>query len=297
MGAEGQVLNYAADYAGIMLAGAGFQIFATGCVPLLRNYDAPVLAMMSMIAGFSTNIVLDWLFVSRLSLGVAAPPGPAFWDRQSPCSPACFFCAGFFLSGICTFYVHVLTGAKMIFLIGLSPMGLTLCQSGTDDAQQSLRCLGRSRSCCRLRRYRLCHHGHLPSPAGCRRRGTQPLISFYRGWAKPKRQNSCALWLTGLHCAFESASAGRAALSDSCVFWSFHGSRSPYRPHASALFHWRRLPLLLPDSHFLFYSIRRNSLAYILVYGELVFLWDLPSDPPPLPGNRRSLVLCSCFSL
>ena len=65
MGAE-TVTQPCRRLCGIMLAGAGFQIFATGCVPLLRNYDAPVLAMMSMIAGFSTNIVLDWLFVSRL---------------------------------------------------------------------------------------------------------------------------------------------------------------------------------------------------------------------------------------
>ena len=39
-------------------------------MPIIRNYDGAVTAMAAMVAGFVTNIIFDWLFVSVLSYGV-----------------------------------------------------------------------------------------------------------------------------------------------------------------------------------------------------------------------------------
>lgn len=59
------------DYLRIIVLGAVFQIFSTGIVPLIRNYNGAAFAMASMTAGFSTNILLDYIFVWVLRWGVS----------------------------------------------------------------------------------------------------------------------------------------------------------------------------------------------------------------------------------
>lgn len=71
MGASGQVHKYASDYLNIMLLGAFFQLLACGIVPIIRNYDGSISAMNSMILGFASNIVLDWLLVFRWNYGTS----------------------------------------------------------------------------------------------------------------------------------------------------------------------------------------------------------------------------------
>ncbi len=275
MGAEGQVLNYAADYAGIMLAGAGFQIFATGCVPLLRNYDAPVLAMMSMIAGFSTNIVLDWLFVSRLSLGVAGAAWASILGQAVTLLPCLFF-----LRRILPFRnLHLLrprfNRAKMIFLIGLSPMGLTL------SPNLALMMLNKASAvwggavavaAYAVTGYVITVIYLLLQGVGD---GTQPLISFYRGMGEPqktKQLRTMAYW-TALFTALLNLLLLVVLRRQIPVFFGASTEAGALTAHM--------LPLFAIGAVFLsfcristsyFYSIRRNSLAYILVYGELVFL-------------------------
>ena len=70
-GAEGRVYQEAMIYIQILTGGSLLQFFATGFAPLIRNYDGAVTAMISMIAGFVTNIVLDYLFVAVYHYGVA----------------------------------------------------------------------------------------------------------------------------------------------------------------------------------------------------------------------------------
>lgn len=71
LGARGEVLEAAADYIRIIILGSVFQILATGFTPMLRNYEASLLAMLAMVGGFVTNIVLDAWFVAGLQLGVS----------------------------------------------------------------------------------------------------------------------------------------------------------------------------------------------------------------------------------
>ena len=46
-----------------------FQIFATGIVPIIRNNGSSVFALIVMMSGFLTNIVLDYLFVWAFDMG------------------------------------------------------------------------------------------------------------------------------------------------------------------------------------------------------------------------------------
>lgn len=71
LGAEGDLLAFSKDYLRIIVLGAVFQIFSTGIVPLIRNYNGAAFAMASMTAGFSTNILLDYIFVWVLKWGVS----------------------------------------------------------------------------------------------------------------------------------------------------------------------------------------------------------------------------------
>ena len=68
-GAEGAVYTYGVDYLKVIVLGAVFQIFATGAVPLIRNAGGTVFAFLTMVSGFLTNILLDYVFVWVLNAG------------------------------------------------------------------------------------------------------------------------------------------------------------------------------------------------------------------------------------
>ena len=69
-GANGQLLEMGKEYLRVIILGAVFQIFGTGLVPLIRNMGGSVFAMCAMIAGFLTNILLDYLFVWVFGYGL-----------------------------------------------------------------------------------------------------------------------------------------------------------------------------------------------------------------------------------
>lgn len=63
LGASNVILEYATDYIRIIALGAVFQILGTGLIPFIRNYGGSLWAMIAMIGGFVTNIILDFTFV------------------------------------------------------------------------------------------------------------------------------------------------------------------------------------------------------------------------------------------
>lgn len=71
LGAKGQLLSLGEEYIAIIALGAALQIIGTGLIPFIRNHGGSFYAMVSMIAGFITNIILDYLFVWVLAQGVA----------------------------------------------------------------------------------------------------------------------------------------------------------------------------------------------------------------------------------
>lgn len=71
LGADGQLLSLGEEYIAVIAVGAVFQVIGTGLVPFIRNHGGSLYAMVSMIAGFVTNIILDYVFVWVLEQGVA----------------------------------------------------------------------------------------------------------------------------------------------------------------------------------------------------------------------------------
>ena len=70
-GAGGELLKYANEYVVCIALGAGPQILGTGLVPFIRNNGGSFCAMAAMVAGFLTNILLDYLFVWVFPWGMA----------------------------------------------------------------------------------------------------------------------------------------------------------------------------------------------------------------------------------
>ena len=71
LGAKGELLSLGEEYIAIIALGASLQILGTGLVPFIRNHGGSFYAMASMIAGFGTNILLDYLFVWIFHQGIA----------------------------------------------------------------------------------------------------------------------------------------------------------------------------------------------------------------------------------
>lgn len=125
-GAEGRVYQEAMIYIQILAGGSLLQFFATGFAPLIRNYDGAVTAMVSMIAGFVTNIVLDYLFVAVYHYGVAGAAAATVIGQGVTVVP----CLVFMWSRIRGLKKKdfILKGSQAAKIIGtgISPFGLTI---------------------------------------------------------------------------------------------------------------------------------------------------------------------------
>ena len=71
VGADGELLALGEEYIAVIALGASTQVIGTGLVPFIRNHDGSFYAMVSMIMGFVTNIILDYLFVWILGQSVS----------------------------------------------------------------------------------------------------------------------------------------------------------------------------------------------------------------------------------
>ncbi len=71
LGASGQLLSLGEEYIAVIAVGATLQVIGTGLVPFIRNHGGSFYAMVSMIAGFVTNMILDYVFVWELEQGVS----------------------------------------------------------------------------------------------------------------------------------------------------------------------------------------------------------------------------------
>lgn len=124
-GAFGEIEALAREYIRYISLGAVFQILGTGLVPFIRNMGGAVAAMAAMIAGFVTNILLDYLFVWRLPFGMAGAAVATVIGQAVTLG----VCAAFLLvrKKYPLFRFGEGKGALLnnIFKVGLSPFGLT----------------------------------------------------------------------------------------------------------------------------------------------------------------------------
>ena len=63
LGADEPVLAYATQYIRIIALGTVLQLGGTGLIPFIRNFGSSNFAMIAILGGFITNIILDFLLV------------------------------------------------------------------------------------------------------------------------------------------------------------------------------------------------------------------------------------------
>ena len=124
-GASGTIGELAQGYILYIAFGAIFQVLGTGLVPFIRNMGGAVSAMAAMIAGFLTNIFLDYLFVWHLPFGMMGAAVATVIGQ----AVTFLVCVAFFIARkkkpLLRFGQDGTFLFKTILKVGLSPFGLT----------------------------------------------------------------------------------------------------------------------------------------------------------------------------
>ena len=125
-GAEGVIHAQALEYIRYITFGAIFQVLATGMVPFIRNMGLSSVATTSMVAGFTTNIILDYLMVWRLNWGMAGAAIASVLG-QAITFIVCILAIIVKKQKLRKFSLEkLLSHLKNIVLVGVAPFGLVL---------------------------------------------------------------------------------------------------------------------------------------------------------------------------
>ena len=125
-GASGNIMALGSEYIRWIIYGTMFQIIGTGLVPIVRNYNGAVTAMISMVLGFVTNVVLDWLFIAVLGYGMTGAAIATVCGQGLSILPSLIFLIREkklfgYLKGC-----WELKKIRDVLFVGASPFGLTL---------------------------------------------------------------------------------------------------------------------------------------------------------------------------
>lgn len=302
LGAEGEIFTMGKIYLEIMIAGSVFQILATGIVPLIRNYGGASYAMKIMVAGFLTNIFLDYLFVWVMKGGMSGAAAATILGEAVTMVGALFYlCKKRMLHT----KLHLKGAGKRLLKtakIGIAPFGLTLSPMlslllmnrfsivyGGEKAVACYACIS----------YALTIVYLLMQGVGD---GSQPLFSRYYGEGRKK----------------ELAETGRRAylfawfLAGICILflWAFRDLVGPAFGSSPLVSRdvAEVLPIFLAGLIFYafsriatsyFYATEQSLFSYICVYAEPVFLFLLLLFVPHFGGQTGvwfSMVLSQIFT-
>lgn len=289
LGAEGSLLSLGMEYNAVIALGAGLQILSTGLVPFIRNHGGPLYAMISMVAGFITNIILDYLFVWVQGRGMTGAALATILGQ----GVTLLFSLVYFLSeklfSLRISLRRVLSLTAPVIKVGLSPFGLTMTPNisliiinwfcviyGGDQAVAVYACIA----------YIICIVYLIFQGVGD---GSQPVISRYYGEDQTGRLRSIrrlaygfAILLALISCVILFAARDLIGV----LFGS-----SPEVNLAIA----RIMPVFLVSVPFVavtrvttasFYATEESVLSYILTYIEPVLMLVLMLILPPLFGGQ-----------
>lgn len=126
LGADGLILDYATSYIKIIALGTILQIGGTGLIPFIRNFGNSSFAMIAMLGGFATNIILDFLFVWVYSLGITEAALATIISQGVTLLIALLYSILKKNLVISVNKVEFSNLCKSIFKVGLAPFGLAL---------------------------------------------------------------------------------------------------------------------------------------------------------------------------
>lgn len=283
-GAEGNVYELATQYIKVVAFGATFQIFATGLVPFMRNMNGASVAMIAMMSGFFTNIILDYLFIFVIPLKMIGAALATVIGQAITLLIAIIFLVVKKIKIYKCQFKEITFLSKDLLKIALSPFGLTFSPTltlilmskflllyGTSNDVAVFGCID----------YVLSVIYMLLQGVGD---GSQPLISMYYG----KKD------ISSLNIVKKKTYLFGEALTVVCMFFVFI-----FRKQIGILFGAsnevnndviKYIPYFLSSLVFLcfskisssyFYAIKNAKMSYFLVYAEpilvLLMLIILPS--------------------
>ena len=183
LGAEGEVLEEAQKYTGIIIAGGVLQVCGTGITPILRNMNLSFAAMISMVTGFAVNIGVNYYLMFPMGMGIRGAawgtvtaqlvvPGTSVavllkaYKEKAPPALEGKLAAGICRSGVTAFGVSLAPTVALIF-----------------TNWQCLRYGGNAAvACYAVISYIVFPVQYLLTGIGD---GVQPLLSYYNGAGKP----------------------------------------------------------------------------------------------------------------
>lgn len=289
LGAEGQLLALGGEYNRVIALGAGLQILSTGLIPFIRNHGGPFYAMISMIGGFITNVILDYLFVWVLGGGLT---GAALATIIGQGVTLLFALVYFFREKMFQLKIapgKIRTLSKSIIKVGISPFGLTMTPNisliiinrfsifyGGDQAVAVYACIS----------YIICIVYLIFQGVGD---GSQPIISRYYGEKSLVRLKKirklaygCGIILAAVSCVILYGTRDLIGI--------LFGSSAEVNAQIGGI-----LPIFLISVPFVavtrvttasFYAIEESILSYILTYIEPVLMLLLMLVLPPLFGGQ-----------
>nr|WP_318686227.1 MATE family efflux transporter [uncultured Acetatifactor sp.] len=124
-GAQGKIFVFGKEYLDVIVLGAAFQIFATGIVPIIRNNGSSFFALVVMVSGFLTNILLDYVFVWVLDMGTQGAAIATIIGQLVTTLEAFIYllCRSLPIRGSLSEFGRI---AAHICKVGIAPFGLTL---------------------------------------------------------------------------------------------------------------------------------------------------------------------------
>lgn len=274
-GAEGEILTLADEYIRYITYGTIFQVLGTGVVPFIRNMGSSITAMIGMISGFLTNILLDYLFVWVFQWGMMGAAVATVIGQAATFAVCLVFMVRKNRGEHMQLSGENRSLVKNILLIGLSPFGLTFSPNLTLIlVNKSAVVFGGSEAvtCYAAISYISCVVLLLLQGVSD---GSQPLISVAYGEGNLKKAKAFR------NLAYRFA-AGVAIVLMIAIFLTrgdaarlFGASEQVVQDVASAL------PIFIAGFLFAsfsrittsyFYATEKNVFAYLLIYGEPTLL-------------------------
>lgn len=131
LGGRGETLDQAVSYISVIAWGVPFQIFVTGCTPLIRNQGKVAYAMAVQVFAGLMNVALDFVFVILMGWGTAGAAAATVASQTA----AFVLVAAFFLlkrNRIAMADLRIDKAiAAHVLKLGMAPFGLTLLPEAT----------------------------------------------------------------------------------------------------------------------------------------------------------------------
>ena len=131
LGGQGGTLEQAVAYTSVIAWGVPFQIFVTGCTPLIRNQGRVGFAMAVQVFAGLMNVVLDYVFVMLMGWGTAGAAAATAVSQAAAFVPVLAF---FLLRKNRIARADLRPDGKIVahaLKLGMAPFGLTLLPEAT----------------------------------------------------------------------------------------------------------------------------------------------------------------------